>query len=673
MNNPVFVVLLPIFFHNLSPFVGQLHSAKFKMAISRESIDRVIQAADITSLIGDYVNLKKKGVNWEACCPFHEEKTPSFKVNPVKGIYKCFGCGKGGDAISFVMDIDSLSYPEAIRSLAKRFNIEIEESNPEQRQEEIIRQSEKEAVQIVAAFAQEYFVKTLHETEEGRSVGLPYFLERGLRPDVIRTFGLGYAADQWDGLIREAEGKQHSSELLEKAGLIVVNDESGKTYDRFRGRITFPVYNVSGKVIAWGARMLGKDKNQPKYINSPENILYDKSNSLYGLYQAKNAIRVSEMCYLTEGYMDVIAMHQAGIENCVASSGTSLTEGQIRLVGRFTKNLTLLYDGDAAGIRASIRGIDLILAAGLNVRAVVLPDGHDPDSFSKERGSEALKSYLQENSQDFISFKAGLAAEEAAADPVKKAELLESILESISLVSDLVKRSVFIGETARIFRMPEETLTESLNLRIFSRSKKSRLQEEPPDFPPLLTDHPDDSPSQEGPGVSADLIRELETALLRILVLFGDAESGDNHMLAVHILNDISDLDLRTPFVREIFLEFEQRMHSGKDVSQRYFLHHHDENTKRQLVHICSDSYQLSPHWESKYSIFIPQEGDLLEDSVYKITLHLKRNILMEQIRNLEWRMGEEGADELALLKDLTRLKKKELEFSQKLGAVVNF
>ena len=640
------------------------------MAISRDSIERVIQAAELTSLIGDYVSLKKKGANWEACCPFHEEKTPSFKVNPAKGIYKCFGCGKGGDAISFVMDMESLSYPEAIRNLAKRFNVEIEENSPEQRQEDLQRQSEKESVQIVAAFAQDFFVKNLHETEEGSSVGLAYFLERGLRMDVIRSFGLGYALDQWDALMKEGERRQYSADLLEKAGLILTNEESGKTYDRFRGRITFPVFSVSGKVMAWGARMLGRDKNQPKYINSPEGILYDKSNSLYGLFQARNAIRQADMCYLTEGYMDVISMHQSGIENCVASSGTSLTEGQIRLIGRFTRNLTLLYDGDAAGIRASLRGIDLILAAGLNVRALVLPDGHDPDSFAKEKGSEALKAYLKEHTRDFISFKAELAAEEAAADPIKKAELLESILESIAQVPDAVKRSVFAAETARIFRIPEETLIQSLNMRIFGRARRQQSAGEPAPLPP-----PPDEAGSDEPALLSEkdaLILQLESEILRKLILFGEVEGDENIRLADHILTELADVEFHGSLAGSILTEYESRLLAKQDVSPRYFLHHPEEHIKRKLVDICSDAHHFSPNWQARYGIFIPEESDTLADAVYKLILHLKRNIMMKQIQTIEIRMDDEDADELQLLAELSRLKMKELEFSRRLGIVVN-
>ena len=646
------------------------------MAISRASIDQVIQASDLVSLIGDFVSLKKKGINWEACCPFHEEKTPSFKVNPVKGIYKCFGCGKGGDAISFVMDIESVSYVEAIRSLARRFNVALEESEVDLREEQI-KQSEKEAIQIAANFAQEFFVRNLHETEEGRSIGLAYFLERGLRLDVVKAFGLGYASDQWDGLLREAESKQYTRENLEKAGLILINDESNKTYDRFRGRITFPIYNISGKVMAWGARMLGKDKNQPKYINSPEGILYDKSNALYGLFQARNAIRQTDMCYLTEGYMDVVAMHQAGIENCVASSGTSLTEGQIRLVGRFTKNLTLLYDGDSAGIKASLRGIDLILAAGLNVRALVLPDGHDPDSYAKAFGSENLQEYLKAHTRDFISFKAELAAQEAAADPIKKADLLDSILESIAQVPDLMRRTVFVNETARIFRMPEETLQESLNLKVFGKNKKLRQPSQAP--------APDGFKEESGSGITqgqesgkkseaGDAVRELENALLRNLVLYGEHSAENDFQVAAYIMEEVADLPFQTDLAIKILAEYQSRKELGEDVSVRYFLHHPDEVLKRQLIDICSDHYQLSEHWSGKFSIPIPDEAELLSTSLYKIIIHLKRNSVLSEIKLLEIRMNEEdeSLDEMELLRDLSRLKKKELEFAQALGAVVN-
>jgi DNA primase len=644
------------------------------MAISRSTIEQITLAADLTSLVGEYVNLKKKGVNWEACCPFHEEKTPSFKVNPSKGIYKCFGCGKGGDAISFVMDIESMSYVEALRHLAKKYNVPIQESETDRR-EDLERQSEKESLQIVTQFAQDYFKRQLLESDEGKAVGLSYFRERGLRNDMVEAFGLGYAPDLWDGLLQEASKKQYSVELLEKAGLILVNDETKKTYDRFRGRVTFPIFSVAGKVIAFGARMLGSDKNQPKYINSPESPLYDKSQALYGLYQARNAIRQTDMCYLTEGYMDVIAMHQAGIPQTVASSGTSLTEGQIRLVGRFTKNLTLLYDGDKAGIKASLRGIDLIVAAGLNVRAVVLPDGHDPDSYAKAFGSEALQEYLKTHTQDFISFKAGIAAEESAQDPIKRAESLDAILETISLVDDVVRRSIFVGEAAKQFKMGEESLHEALNKKIFDRVRKGPMTR------PTEAAHTDGHQGQELSNLQTlafeeqqSPVFELESSILRSLLLFGHTDIDEQVKVAHYILEHLEDVELRSERLERIRTEYSDRLLFGEALSPDYFLHHPEEELKRLAIDVCAEFYQLSPNWETKYSIYIPTEEDLLSKALFSNILHLKRLHILYEIQELERQLDHlEGEDDgLSILRKHQEKKQVEIHLSKELGTVVH-
>lgn len=638
------------------------------MAISRTTIDQIHQAADLISLIGDYVTLKKKGVNYEACCPFHEEKTPSFKVNPVKGIYKCFGCGKGGDAISFVMDIESMSYVEALRFLAKKFNITIEESEVELKEEQA-KQSDKEALQIVMNFAQQWFQEQLHESEEGKSIGLSYFKERGLRADIITSFGLGYAPNRWDGLLQEGLSRQYSQENMEKAGLVLRNDDTGKVYDRFRGRVTFPIFNVSGKVIAFGARMLGTDKNQPKYINSPESLLYDKSTALYGLFQARQAIRQADMCYLTEGYMDVIAMHQAGIAHTVASSGTSLTEGQIKLVGRFTQNLTLLYDGDKAGIKASLRGIDLIVAAGLNVRAVVLPDGHDPDSYAKAFGSQQLEDYLKSHTQDFITFKAGLAAEEAALDPIKKAESIEAIVETISLVPDVIKRSVFVTETSRLFKMAEETLNEVVNKRIFERLRKpvpklEQLAETEPEATDTFTQ-----------AFKAQLtpLYELEKEIVRLLILYGHKEIEDNYLIANYVIEQLVDVTLKADPLRQLKEEYAERLDFGEVMNPDFFLHHPVELLKRLVIDMCAEHYQLSPNWESKYKIYIPTEEDLLSKSLYINILRLKREYLQEEIQVLEQMLEteEEGEEGMAILRQIKEKKEVEMALARELGVVL--
>ena len=645
------------------------------MAISRATIEQITLSSDLIGLVGEYVSLKKKGANWEACCPFHEEKSPSFKVNPAKGIYKCFGCGKGGDAISFVMDIESMSYVEALRFLAKKYNIAIEESASDFKEDQA-RQTEKESLQIVMNFAQEYFHRNLHEHPDGIAIGLSYFKERGLRTDIIESFGLGYALDQWDGLMQEAAKKQYSLELLEKAGLILINEETHKTYDRFRGRVTFPIYNVSGRVIAFGARMLGSDKNQPKYINSPESLLYDKSSALYGLYQARNAIRQADMCYLTEGYMDVIAMHQSGIAQTVASSGTSLTEGQIKLIGRFTQNLTLLYDGDKAGIKASLRGIDLIVAAGLNVRAVVLPDGHDPDSYAKAFGSEELDKYLKSHTQDFIAFKAGLAAEESAADPIKRAESIDSIVETISLVPDVIKRSVFVAEAARLFKMSEEALTESLNSRIYERLRKPKPRvpssDEPPVLPPLdEMDHPYTLAFEQQ---RVTPLMELEQGLIRSLILFGHKPIEDDYLIAHYILEQVSELELKTDVLQKLRFEYADRLDFGDDMSPDFFLHHPEELIKRMVIDLCAEFYQLSPNWESKYKIFIPTEEDLLSTALYANILRLKKQHVLEEIRMLEISLENpsEEVDDMEILKEIMNKKQVEMAISKELGSVMN-
>lgn len=645
------------------------------MAISRATIEQITLSSDLIGLVGEYVSLKKKGANWEACCPFHEEKSPSFKVNPAKGIYKCFGCGKGGDAISFVMDIESMSYVESLRFLAKKYNIAIEESASDFKEDQA-RQSEKESLQIVMNFAQEYFHRNLHEHPDGIAIGLSYFKERGLRADIIESFGLGYALDQWDGLMQEAAKKQYSLELLEKAGLILINEETHKTYDRFRGRVTFPIYNVSGRVIAFGARMLGSDKNQPKYINSPESLLYDKSSALYGLYQARNAIRQADMCYLTEGYMDVIAMHQSGIAQTVASSGTSLTEGQIKLIGRFTQNLTLLYDGDKAGIKASLRGIDLIVAAGLNVRAVVLPDGHDPDSYAKAFGSEELDKYLKSHTQDFIAFKAGLAAEEAAGDPIKRAESIDSIVETISLVPDVIKRSVFVAEAARLFKMSEEALTESLNTRIYERLRKPKprvpVSDEPPVLPPL--DDRDNPYTQAFEQQQVTPLMELEQGLVRSLILYGHKPIEDDYLIAHYILEQVAELELKTGVLQKLRSEYADRLDFGDDMSPDFFLHHPEEMIKRMVIDLCAEFYQLSPNWENKYKIFIPTEEDLLSTALYANILRLKKQHVLEEIKELELSLENpsEEVDDMEVLKEIMEKKQVEMAISKELGSVMN-
>ena len=373
------------------------------MPISKETIQLIQDRADVLEVVSDFVSLKKRGANWMACCPFHNEKTPSFSVSPSKGIYKCFGCGRGGDAVSFVMEIENASYPEALRYLAKKYGIDIQEDE-KLTDEELAQQTERESILILLDFAAKYFQEMLSQNDEGKALGMSYFKERGFLPKTLETFGLGYSLSAWDGFTKVALQKGFTKEILEKAGLTIIKDTT-KIFDRFRERVMFPIHNVSGKTIAFGARLLKKDKKQAKYLNSPETPVYHKSKVLYGIYQAKKSIREHEECYLVEGYTDVISLHQGDIQNAVASSGTALTIEQIRLIKRFTNNITVLYDGDSAGIKASLRGVDLILEEDLNARIVALPDGEDPDSYLKALGPSAFQKYLDEHKEDFITFK----------------------------------------------------------------------------------------------------------------------------------------------------------------------------------------------------------------------------------------------------------------------------
>lgn len=430
--------------------------------IDHNTVQKILDSARIEDVVGDFVSLRRRGVNLIGLCPFHSEKTPSFTVSPAKNICHCFGCGKGGGPVNFIMEHESLSYVDALRYLAKKYGIEIVEK--EESAEDLARRSSRENMFALNAFALKYFSNTLNNTEEGKSIGIPYFRERGFRDDTIRKFQLGYCPDRFEAVSVEALKEGFSRQTLIDTGLCTENQRGGLT-DRFRGRVIFPVHTVSGQVVAFGGRVLKKTENTAKYVNSPESEIYHKSNELYGLYFAKNAIQRSDVCYLVEGYTDVISMHQSGVENVVASSGTSLTTGQIRLIHRFTSNIVVLYDGDAAGIKASIRGIDMLLEEGMNVEVVLLPDGEDPDSFSRSQDSSQFIDYINRHKTNFILFKTQLLLGEAGNDPIKKAALIGDIVESISKIQDTIKQAIYIKECARQFDIREEVLIKEVAKR----------------------------------------------------------------------------------------------------------------------------------------------------------------------------------------------------------------
>lgn len=642
--------------------------------ISRETIDEVKNRIDIVDVISDFISLKRSGQNYKALSPFNNEKTPSFFVVPGKGIFKDFSSGKGGDAITFVMEHEGMSYLEAIRFLAKKYGVEIKEdaSAAEAREQ----QSERDGLYILLNFAKEFYARNLVDSEEGQGVGLSYFRERGFNDRTIQKFELGYALEGWSHLMDETARKNFNKELLEKTGLVVRNDE-GRVYDRFRGRVIFPVHNLSGKVIGFGARMMGKDKNQPKYINSPESEVYHKSNVLYGLFQGKNAIRQKDACFLVEGYTDVISMHQADVENVVASSGTALTEEQTKLIRRFTENVTVLFDGDSAGIKAALRGIDLILKGGLNVRVVLLPDGEDPDSYSRKVGTSEFQKYLSTNTQDFISFKSGLYAREAGNDPIRKAESIKEIVGSIALIPDPVKRSVYIQETSHQLKIGEPVLLSELNkLLIQDRRKRERDRDQPP---PLTADMEGGLEQMQETLVQAidpkDMVYYQERETIRLLLNYAE-QKVEEHSLADFLLHELEDVSFSNPVFREIRDEFANILQKGKLPDSSHFLTNGSKEARAMVTDLLTYRYETSPHWKDKYHIIIPHEEEILKDVALTNILRLKFRVVQRMMEDnlATLRSVEEKGTWEDVEKSLSRLeglKQAERDLARMLGIVV--
>lgn len=487
--------------------------------ISKNTIDTVFETARVEEVIGDFVNLKKSGTNYKGLSPFSNERSPSFMVSPVKQIWKDFSSGKGGNSVAFLMEHEHFSYPEAIRYLARKYNIEIEET--EQSDEMKEQANEKESMYLVSEFAQKYFQDVMLNSDEGQAIGYSYFKERGFTGDTIKKFGLGYSPEEWDAFTKEALGKAYKLDYLDKTGLTIVR-EDGRHVDRFRGRVMFPIQSMSGRVLGFGGRILGNDKKAAKYLNSPESDIYHKSKVLYGINHAKQAIAKQDNCYLVEGYTDVIQMHQAGIENVVSSSGTALTPDQIRLINRLTKNITVLFDGDAAGLRASIRGIDLILEEGMNVKVCTFPDGDDPDSFARKTPYDELIAYLDANAKDFIQFKASLLMDEAKNDPVKKAGLIRDMVGSIAKIPDRIQREVYVQETARIMDISEQVLVSTLAQLISKDTadagKKVREEQKAAVMQPVLDE--EGMPQEQ----RINILDGLERKITEILLLYGNTE-----------------------------------------------------------------------------------------------------------------------------------------------------
>ena len=458
--------------------------------IDQPTIDRILDAANIVDVVSEFVTLRKRGINYVGLCPFHSDKSPSFYVSPAKNICKCFACGEGGTAVHFIMKHEQLSYYDALRYLAKKYNIEIQERELSEREKQV--RSDRESMLIVNSWAQKYFTTQLYEHQEGKAAGLRYFAERGFREDTIRKFQLGYSLDQRDALYKAATKSGYKKEFLEKTGLVIAYDNGGVN-DRFRGRVIFPVHSLSGKVVAFGGRVLKKDEKTAKYVNSPESEIYHKSNELYGIYFAKQAIVKADRCFLVEGYTDVISMHQAGVENVVASSGTALTQGQIRLIHRFTSNITVLYDGDAAGIKAALRGIDLLLEDGMNVKVVLLPDGEDPDSFARKHNASQFAEFIRQNETDFIRFKTRLLLDDAGTDPIKRSALISDIIRTVAIIPDNIARSLYIRECSTMMEIDEMLLLNEVNkIRLNKEERQANTPSSPiPATPINIPEYPD--------------------------------------------------------------------------------------------------------------------------------------------------------------------------------------
>ena len=679
------------------------------MRINPETIERIKQAADIVEVVGDYVSLKKRGSNYQACCPFHNEKTPSFNVNPARQIFKCFGCGAAGDPIKFVMDIDGIGYGEALRYLANKYHIEIQEE--EITDEQAMRQNERESLYIVLNFAKNFYQEHLHQTDEGRAIGLSYFRERGFNDPTLKKFELGYSPDVWDAFTQAALAKGYQAEILEKAGLLIHKEGSTTAgYDRFRGRVIFPIHNVAGKVIAFGARILKADKKQPKYINSPETEVYHKSDVLYGIYQAKNAIRHHDVCYLVEGYTDVVSLHQAGIENVVASSGTSLTIEQIRLISRFTPNVTILYDGDPAGIKAALRGLDMVLEEGLNVSIVTFPDNDDPDSYVQRVGAEAFKEYLRTASRDFISFKTDTLLKEAGNDPFKRAEVISEIVNSITKIPDAIKRQVFFRRTAEMMKVDEQMLISEGNKLLRKQYEKPQKEPRRDASRPGTSTRGTSSPSSFGPPPGADApelpddlffdgsmigppvadpaagaaeptdgtprrskLYYQEEAFVRLLVLFGSYELEPEITVCAYVLSEIPGIDFTDPVFNHILTLFRENYSRDVLLSADYFLHHREPEVRDLAIGWATNKHELSDLWTSKYEIYVPSEQDMLDKSSFKNILRLKKAFIEEKMNQCLERLKTitDPEEEAQCLKEFMEFKKISMAAARELGSVV--
>ena len=655
--------------------------------IDQPTIDRILDAAQIVDIVSDFVTLRKRGVNYVGLCPFHDDKTPSFYVSPSKGLCKCFSCGKGGNAVHFIMEHEQMNYPEALKYLAKKYGIEIKER--ELSSEEKLMQSERESLFIVNNFARDYFQNILKNHVDGRSIGMAYFRNRGFRDDIIEKFQLGYCTESHDAMAQEAIKKGFKKEYLVKTGLCYETDDH-RLRDRFWGRVIFPVHTLSGKVVAFGGRVLSSATKgvKVKYVNSPESEIYHKSNELYGIYFAKQAIVKQDRCFLVEGYTDVISMHQSGVENVVASSGTALTPGQIKLIHRFTNNITVLYDGDVAGIKASLRGIDMLLEEGMNIKVCLLPDGEDPDSFARKHNATEFQKFIQDNETDFIRFKTNLLLEDAGKDPIKRAELISNLVQSISIIPEAIVRDVYIKECSQLLRIEDKLLVSEVAKRRETQAEKQAEQRNretrknnaarnaaqaplpdgmQPPYPEDMPPYPMDGEMPDGgaplPSEAAEYVSYIpqegkegqefykyERLILQMVVRYGEKvlcnvpdEEGKETPITVteYVVNDLKEDELafHNPLHRQMLAEAAEHIHNEGFTAERYFLAHPDSTISKLSTELIADRYQLSKY-HSKAQRLVTDEERLFE-LVPTLMINFKFAIISEEMKHMMYALQD--------------------------------
>lgn len=667
--------------------------------INKETIDLIMESTRIEEVIGEFVSLKKRGANHIGCCPFHNEKTPSFYVSPSKGIYKCFGCGKSGNAVGFLMEHEHYTYPEALRYLARKYNIKIEEETLTEEQQ--VRQNERDSLFHVSEFAQKYFADILNNDEMGRAIGLSYFHQRGMSDEIIKTFGLGYCKEDWNDFTNHARRNGYSDQVLEKTGLTIFK-EDGKNYDRFRGRVMFPIYSISGRVMGFSGRILSKEKQAAKYVNSPDSEIYSKSHILYGLFQAKSAISKANKCYLVEGNVDVVSMHQSGVCNTVASCGTSLTNEQIRLIKRYTPNVTILYDGDSAGIKAALRAVNLLFEEGMHVRVVLFPDGEDPDSYAQKYGSAMLQEYLSTHEENFVRFKSRVLLSDVQNDPIRKTEALKEIIQTIALVPDMIERQEYIRETAYILHIQEQVLTKELAKTMAYRVQKSWNEQHPetlqptpattsgstptgntPTYPPYTTPPSYDNyptTSTQTPAINPQQIAEhQERKIVSLLLNYGgrkvsiESNDEDNNTITYEttiaevIVDEIYNDELT--FDNAIYQQIADLFRDAVD-SQRplpdanFFAANSDLLLRNTALSLMMDTYTLSKQWYEKKNIPTPSIETHLREDLDQSILSFKQKKVDQMLAANGYELREcNNEDDLEILmanhQRLTDLRKK--------------